>query len=300
MLLLIVMAGPAWAKKPKKKPTAAEKAEVHKEEAFRRFNSGDFAGGIAEMEQAHALVQHPGFLLNIAVGYERWEGHCEDALATLERFFAECGQCKLLADARERQRKLRTKCVGRLEIRSEPEGAMLAVDDRPRGETPASLELAAGEHHLEISLRGYRSASRKVRLKEGATETVVLALLPVEPPKVAPPPPPPPPALITEAPEPEAQGGSPAPWISFGVAAAGVALGAVYTVKTLGTLDERDLAIDLPQTKTEIQRLEDQATNQAVVAHVGYGVAAAGIVAGVLFLIFDGAPAESGAVAVRF
>jgi hypothetical protein len=54
-----------------------------------------------------------------------------------------------------------TQNVGFVDISSEPNGSTLYVDGRLQGQTPATLRLKAGEHHVRI-VRGGHSQEQTI------------------------------------------------------------------------------------------------------------------------------------------
>ena len=74
------------------------------------------------------------------------------------------------ADAATLQRVWHT---GSLSVTSEPSGARVLVDGRPRGQTPLALGgLRPGSYEVEISLRGYATETRHVVVGAGAMHHV--------------------------------------------------------------------------------------------------------------------------------
>lgn len=67
---------------------------------------------------------------------------------------------------------------GKLDVRSHPAHALVALDGVPSGKiTPALLaEVTAGSHTLELSLAGYRPWSDAVLVEEGRTREVLVRL----------------------------------------------------------------------------------------------------------------------------
>lgn len=262
----------------------SKKARVrsHKAKAFSLFERGDFGGGIEEMERAYALIPHPGFLLNIAVAYDRWDGHCAESLEAFERFFLECDRCALLAGATKKHVEVEKACRVPVRIESTPEGAHVAVDGTVRGQTPYETTLLPGEYAIVLDLSGHERRTETLRVKKGEPMTLPLSLE-----KQAAPPPLPPPPIVART-EPARAGPSPVTWVAFGVGAAGLATGATFTVLTMQKLDAEEEARRAPRPKAEIESLQEEAKRNAVVAHVGYGVAVAGAAAGVILLLVTG------------
>ena len=284
-------------------PTTAE-AERHKDEAFRLFAAGEYAKGIEEMESAYRLVPHPGFLLNIAVAYDQWGGHCEDSLATLDRFFESCESCELRRAGEERAEQVRERCMARLRIDSKPRGAEVLLNGDHVGKTPLSLPVRPGAHEIEGRLDGHVTAKRSITLEAAQSRRVSMSLEPravasASEPAVAAAPEPTPeiPQLRTQpsdpsvavAPLPEHEGLDlePYAWTSFAVGAAGVITGTVFTVSTLSALQEEEEARRARRPREEIQELQHDASQRAVVANVGFVVGVVGGATGLLLLLLD-------------
>lgn len=68
--------------------------------------------------------------------------------------------------------------TGHLVVHSEPAGADVRIEgsDAPLGVTPLEVDLPVGDVLLEIRLAGFADERRSVRLEDGATATVELAL----------------------------------------------------------------------------------------------------------------------------
>lgn len=291
-MIAITAASPAIAK-PKRSKTARVKR--YKKKAFRLFAKGKWDKGIAQMKKAHALKPHPGFLLNIAVAYDRWGDHCDEALATFDQFFEDCPDCALKPKAEESHADVRERCRVEVTFGSTPSGAQLEVDGRAIGAAPTTARLDAGPHTVVAIRPGYARAERSfdaVRAGPNQVEVTLEALPPPPPVAAAPPPPPPtaaapPPSVTTPAPSDDEGGVSPWTWTAFGVAAAGLAIGSVFTVQTLQTLDDEEAAREARRPKREIELLQAEATDRAIVANVGFGAAAAGLAVGTILLIVD-------------
>ena len=292
LLTAITVGAPAPADaKPKSKKA---RVKAYKKKAFRQFADGDYGAGIASMEKANALIPHPGFLLNIAVAYDRWGDHCAESLTAFERFFTACPTCELRAQATRKHLEIKARCRIEVVLDSVPGGAQLTVNGADVGVTPVTLPLDAGRHAVTALRPGYQRLETEIRVEPGGQTRHLLRLDPAE---VAAPPPPPPP--VAEAPPPPTIVGSLAPlpeertnltpwtWTAFGVGAAGAAVGAVFTLQTLNALDAEEQARADRRPKREVEALQGDAVDRAVIAHVGFGVAAAGLVTGIILLIAD-------------
>ncbi|MEM1029679.1 MAG: PEGA domain-containing protein [Myxococcota bacterium] len=69
--------------------------------------------------------------------------------------------------------------AGRLEIRVSETGATITVDGTPRGNAPlpGALEVAAGEHVVQVTQPGFETVTRTVTVEPGDTPTVVTVKL---------------------------------------------------------------------------------------------------------------------------
>jgi hypothetical protein len=70
--------------------------------------------------------------------------------------------------------------TGQLQIRTEPAGAQVSVDDVPRGPSPVAVDdLAAGEHVVSVT-SDLASVKQRVTVAAGSTASVVVPLMPAE------------------------------------------------------------------------------------------------------------------------
>ena len=116
---------------------------------------------------------------------------------------------------------------------------------------------------------------------------------PIPPPVVVVQPPPPPPP-----PPPEK---APWKWVALGVGGAGLVTGAIFTFTSLKAVedeeDERSKTCENVGSsqgcpdRDRVLELRDDATRDAVIANVGYGIGVVGLTAGVVMLLLD-APAN--------
>ncbi|MGB1700106.1 MAG: PEGA domain-containing protein, partial [Nannocystaceae bacterium] len=85
------------------------------------------------------------------------------------------------------RRKLDALDLGptKLEVRTEPAGAVVRVDGEIVGTTPLERTLPSGKHRVRVESMGYISLEKEIVFVEGATETVDLTLEPL--PSVLPP-----------------------------------------------------------------------------------------------------------------
>lgn len=60
----------------------------------------------------------------------------------------------------------------RVRFSSEPAGALVHVDGAPLGDTPLEVDLTSGERRVEVTLAGFRTASRRIRVEAEKPQTV--------------------------------------------------------------------------------------------------------------------------------
>ncbi len=90
----------------------------------------------------------------------------------------EVGEKMSLAAASVRARlQVLARAPVRFVIRTRPHGATIQIDDRPSGETPVDLTLAAGPHRMRIEREGFFPLERSFTVTSGVDETLDLDLV---------------------------------------------------------------------------------------------------------------------------
>ncbi len=309
LLAMVCVSGPAWAKKTKKR-SKKRRIAIHKKAAFRHIKTGDYQAGIDEMQQAYKLSKHPGFLLNMAVAYDQWGNHCQEALKTLEDFFAKCQRCRLKKAARRRRSEVVTKCESLVTFASDPRGASLEVDGRRVGTAPTNLRLLPGDYEVRAQLKGYQSKTTQFSVRNGESKQVGLQLVSLNA-KADPAPnlavkadpqPPSEPQDITDGqiqqPAEPPSNGSVVPWVSLGIGGLGLGLGTYFTIDTLNLLDEEEQARTSGTVpRDQVVALQDDASQRALFAHIAYGVGLAGVATSIILWALDDGPDEPSAEA---
>src|SRR5262245_28042619 len=97
----------------------AQSANLHKTKAFDLFSKNKWAEGIEELDRGYAISKSTGFLYNKAVAYERWPGHCKEAIAAYETFLEACGRCGQHLVAKDRLALVKLACSPPAERRPE-------------------------------------------------------------------------------------------------------------------------------------------------------------------------------------
>lgn len=133
----------------------------------------DYASAIEHYLRANELVPHPFAVFNIAADYERL-GQFREAARWYQQFITTA------PPGPERDRVTRLvpelqKKPSSLSVRSMPDGARVAIDGRPAGQTPVNVTLPGGAHHVTIE-RGSDHDERDVTLEYGEPNDVVFTL----------------------------------------------------------------------------------------------------------------------------
>jgi tetratricopeptide (TPR) repeat protein len=280
---------------------AAARAEDEAAEAKARFRkgadlyrAGKWREAIAEFEAAYRLKPHGAIHFNVAQCREKlaeWPG----ALRAYQDYLREVPDAKdraaVRASVRRIEERLGAAGVQALLVYTDPPGAALRLDGKPRGATPFHTVLPPGTYALALSLDGFEPVAQDVPLALGASRVLDLVLRPAAP---APPPAaadlkatPPPETVPVSAPAPAPA--SPAKrrvytWIAAGTAAAAAAAGAYYGWSA--SEDEEALASMTDPNGGEAQKYASSAESNARRANVLYAVAGGAAAAGVtLFFV---------------
>lgn len=177
----------AWAEKPR------DKARREFTAGRNAFDAGDYEMAIRKFLLAEKSAPSPILTYNIGLAYERL-GRDGDAALAFERCIEELlaapkmdrrlyGDAKQhVADARARdaRRKPAVPRPGAFEFRGTP-GGHIVVDGAPRGDVPARVELAPGNHVIEIRKAGFVSYQSRLPLAEGESRVVTVELEPERP-----------------------------------------------------------------------------------------------------------------------
>ena len=115
---------------------------------------------LASFQEAYRIAPHPSVRVNMANAYLHL-GRPVEAIDHFQRFLLEMGDEGDPVQKREVRRQieeLRAQ-IGEVFIRVEPEGATVTLDGHTTRRAPIldALELAAGTHHVEVAMDGYRT-----------------------------------------------------------------------------------------------------------------------------------------------
>lgn len=165
-----------------------------------------------------------------------------------------------------------TEELPELVLSSQPAGATVQIDGRPvEGTTPMRVRLSPGAHLLQVAI-GARQAAKTVDIVAGQN-ALLLELPPAAEATTA-----------TGSVEPASPPGSVWPWVAFGVGAAGVLTGVVFTVIAADEADQRDA---IGEDTTAARDHHDAMNSANTLSLVGYGVGVAGVATGALLMVLD-------------
>lgn len=113
------------------------------------------------------------------------DGRTGEVIATVERGCELCGSEELgttfedVGDALRRKLASQSDGPAQLVITSTPVGATVRLDGAPIGKTPLTVEVAAGEHEIEIVMRDHITQRRRLAFVEGVKQEWNVALVDV-------------------------------------------------------------------------------------------------------------------------
>ncbi len=310
---------PAFAQPPQAPPAApagggGQSDSVFAEALFRQgrtlMSQNRVTEACAKFADSQKLDPKLGTLLNLAVCYEK-EGKTASAWAKFVEATSQAsrsGQAERSRFARTKAQELEKKLV-RVEFRVESPAAEQTLSLGPRS-IPSSawgvpIPVDPGTYAVTASAPHKKEWSGELVVPEKSAAAVPFAVPPLAAEAPAPAPAPAPAATAPEAaPEAAPQGGDwrrPAAYVAGSVAVAGLALGAVFGLRTLSKESRADKECDGRFCSAEGLSLHDDARQAATVSTVGFAVGAIGLGLGTYFLLSSGgqpasAPPKAGAL----
>jgi len=149
------------------------------------YRAGKFHAAIAEFEAAYRLKPHGAIHFNVAQCRERlaeWPG----AHRAYADYLREVPDAKDRAAVRASMKKIEARLaaagVQALLVYTDPPGAEVRLDDRPRGTTPLHFVVPPGTYALALTLDGYDPVKQEIALAADSARTVDLVLRPARPP----------------------------------------------------------------------------------------------------------------------
>jgi hypothetical protein len=167
---------PARADEP---VSAKREADRHFKTGVRLFDEGKYSEALAEFEQAYALESHPLVLYNLAAAHRALSQYAQ-AVEFYNRFLVEGRGVVRPKQLARGQRELAAvlRLIAKIDVTTEPEGAVVSVDGRTVGPSPLGqpLILGPGDHVVRATLEGHEPAERAIRVAAGDSLAVALSL----------------------------------------------------------------------------------------------------------------------------
>jgi hypothetical protein len=277
-------------------------------DGLRAIEEGRWAAGIDLFQRAEALVHATPHLLYIARASVK-EGKLVQANEAYMKILHEelsPRAPKVFVDARKSATEEQAALAPRLPKLT------IVVQGAASHEASVTMDGAAvapalvgvpqpadpGPHVLRATAPGWTSDDVNVTLAEGATETATIELSHRS-------------SVAAQSGSEEAGGQSAAPgggagisplvWVAFGIGAAGIGAGTLFMLQNRSKRDEANALcpehVCPSSRRAEIEGLDSSADNAATMAWIGYGVGAAGIIAGATLLLIgkSSSPSSSSA-----
>lgn len=127
--------------------------------------------------EAHELTPKPELLFNAGLAYER-VGRCDEVARLYGQYLrarpkADSGDLRFRYDNARR-------CAPPITFVTEPPGATVVVDDRPRGLTPLRVYLVRGPHAVRLIRDGHGTKDDAVVVEEGQPQTLTHEMVRLE------------------------------------------------------------------------------------------------------------------------
>jgi len=248
------------------------------------YRNERYADAVQRFLEADALAPSAALSFNIARAYEK----LGDDAATLRWYRNYLRLNPEAPNAAEVRQNIETlglslakKGIQQVTVLSTPSGATVAIDGRPVGVTPLTLEMKPGPHHAFVTLRGFRDLERDFSLSAPAAMDLSAELEPA-------------PASASGLAAPE-QAGNPgphplprrrfgiAPYLTLGAGAVALAGAAIFEARRRSA---QDAARD-DQTQLAKQHDLDAMNSRQTTARVLLGAGGVLVVTGATLLVFN-------------
>lgn len=169
---------------------------------------------------------------------------------------------------------------------SNPIGARLTVDGRPRGRTPVAMRLPVGEHSATLEI-DTRRVSQRFSLAHGqGPRTIEITFPPL------------PPEAVSVPRRGGRQGSRSGLWLGVGAGVIAVGAATASTLIGLDVLDLQSEAEDRKAAQQPFSDLESEFERKRTLANVGWAVTAVAAGTSIYFLLFHDEPTPSAAVGI--
>lgn len=136
---------------------AAEKEVLYKAQADEEYNRGDYGSALVSLQRAYLISKKPRYVANQGLVLEKMKRY-PDAIKAMEYYLKTKPEPEMARSAQLVINRLRPE----VKIETDPPGATVLINGQEFGQTPVTFRLIAGEHPLEMYLRGHET--RKVTL----------------------------------------------------------------------------------------------------------------------------------------
>jgi tetratricopeptide (TPR) repeat protein len=292
---------------PKATPAATVDGATRAREIFKvaqkLYKEARYADAITKFEEAYTLKPSPVIIYNIGKCHEQL-GDVPKAMRSYRdylRLSPDANDKDTVSDAiANLERRLKEKGLQQLLVFADPPTALIEVDGKLLGNSPASIELTAGNHTLNVKADGYETTERSFVMQTArATEMTInlrkvdaitasadipkkedlkpIALTPSSTGTTVAG------TEVTKAAESDQKRGRVWTWVAGGMAVASAGAGVGLGVAAQGTAAKVPMAIP-GQAPAQAQ----QAQSLALGANVAYAVAGAAAVTAVILFFVEG------------
>jgi tetratricopeptide (TPR) repeat protein len=273
--------------------------------AQKLYKEARYADAIAKFEEVYVLKPSPVIMYNIGKCHEQL-GDVPKAMRSYRDYL------RLAPDAKDKdsvtdaianlERRLKEKGLQQLLVFADPPTALIEVDGKVLGNSPASIELTAGNHKLSVKAEGYETTERAFVMQTARATEMTINLRKVEastPPLDAPKKEEPKVATLTPSKDVSGTGSgsidvkaTPEPvkksrlwtWVAGGAAVAAAGAGVGLGVAAQGAAAQTAMP---PMGMTPAQQAAS-AQGLATGANVAYGIAGAAAVTAVVLFFIEG------------
>lgn len=271
-------------------PAERRDAQLHVEMGVDHFRAARYQEAVVELRKAHAVLQDPLLVWNIARSYEEL-GDVTNALHYFNEVVTKFPDASLAKDAKKHIAALEPRLPGRLTVHCGGiASAQVLIDRKRQGSCGDRFDgLKPGEHLIEVSAagRGRWSQSLKVEPKGRYELEVDWSKAIKEPPPVT---------SVAAAPTASAVPKEAVRWpalVALGAGASLLAAGAAFAVALNGSQERRDQQLD-GGSYAAFEAADKEATNRALGANVCLGLGTVAAITGaVMFLSAEAAPAQA-------
>ena len=179
VISISVTLAPAAQAQKKADETPSTAATARAREAYEKgqqyFDAGEYKNAEAAFREAYAAVPNPVVLLSVGECQKR-AGEYAEAASTFERYLKEKPDAKDRAEVENKIEEIRSM-PATLAVTTDPPGAKISIDGSDSGlVSPAEVEIAPGEHTVELSLETGETVTKTVQADFGARHELMVEI----------------------------------------------------------------------------------------------------------------------------